>query len=169
MLRDLKKLASTDNLTGIYNRHYFETILIRELDRSNRYGVSLSLIMFDVDHFKSINDTYGHDVGDSVLRKLTSVVKHAIRESDYFVRWGGEEFIILCPEITHEQGRVVAEKVRHVISETTFDTVGKITASFGATSYKKSERSESFLKRADELLYRAKDSGRNQVVIDSEE
>lgn len=160
----LEKLASTDKLTGIYNRHKFDELFKIELDRVTRYKHPLTLIMFDIDHFKKVNDTYGHDVGDEVLKKLVNTVAENIRSTDSFVRWGGEEFIILCPETKIQETTSLAEKLRVSIESTPFDQVGNITCSFGVTHYKDKENDDDFLKRVDNALYEAKESGRNKVV-----
>jgi diguanylate cyclase (GGDEF)-like protein/PAS domain S-box-containing protein len=165
MNANLKKMATTDNLTGIYNRHKFEEIYKTEIERISRYENPLSMIMVDIDHFKRVNDTYGHDVGDNVIKSVVDTVKRNIRQTDIFVRWGGEEFIILCPETDSAKAAVLAEKLRNTIEKTTLEKVGNITCSFGVTSYVKKESENSFIKRLDSALYRAKDEGRNRVVV----
>lgn len=168
MQRELEKLASTDKLTGTYNRYFFDTVLNKELERVNRYRMALTLIMLDIDHFKEINDNHGHTVGDAVLTKIATIVGNELRKSDIFARWGGEEFMILCPETGLDSGLVLAEKLRQIISATTFDTAGNVTSSFGVTSYQHSESVDMFIKRVDELLYRAKISGRNRVIANTD-
>jgi len=119
--------------------------------------------MFDIDHFKNVNDTYGHDVGDIILQELTALVSDAIRETDFFARWGGEEFMI----ITHTeiaQSELLAEKLRSLIEENQFSEVESITSSFGVAQYRRDDTKESIVKRCDEMLYSAKNSGRNCVV-----
>lgn len=164
MNENLKKMATTDNLTGIYNRHKFEEMFKIEIERVLRYETPLTLIMFDIDHFKMVNDTFGHDVGDCVIKNIVDVVKKMIRNIDIFVRWGGEEFIILCPQTDSLSAAVLAEKLRGAIEKTTLEKVGNITCSFGVTSYLKQESKNSFIKRLDGALYKAKDEGRNMVV-----
>lgn len=165
MNENLRKMATTDNLTGIYNRHKFEEMFEIEIERVLRYETPLSMIMFDIDHFKMVNDTYGHDVGDYVIKNIVDVVKKKIRNIDIFVRWGGEEFIILCPQTDSLSAATLAQKLRGDIEKTTLDKVGNITCSFGVTSYLKKESKNSFIKRLDSALYRAKDDGRNRVVV----
>ncbi|MBW6488393.1 sensor domain-containing diguanylate cyclase [Sulfurimonas sp.] len=165
MNENLKRMANTDSLTGIYNRHKFEDIYKAEVERVLRYKSPLSMIMVDIDYFKKVNDTYGHDVGDYVLKSMVEIVKKNIRNIDIFVRWGGEEFIILCPETDSLSAALLAEKLRGSIEETTLEKVGNITCSFGVASYVKKESEESFIKRLDSALYRAKDEGRNRVVV----
>jgi diguanylate cyclase (GGDEF)-like protein/PAS domain S-box-containing protein len=164
MNENLKKMATTDNLTGIYNRHKFEEMFEIEIDRVLRYESPLTLIMLDIDHFKMVNDTYGHDVGDKVIKNIVAVVNKNIRTTDIFVRWGGEEFIILCPQTDSLNAATLAEKLRGAIEKSTLDKVGNITCSFGVTSYVKKESKNSFIKRLDSTLYKAKDEGRNTVV-----
>jgi diguanylate cyclase (GGDEF)-like protein len=165
MNENLKKMATTDNLTGIYNRHKFEEMFEIEIDRVLRYESPLTLIMLDIDHFKMVNDTYGHDVGDKVIKNIVAVVNKNIRTTDIFVRWGGEEFIILCPQTDSLNAATLAEKLRGAIEKSTLDKVGNITCSFGVTSYVKKESKNSFIKRLDSALYRAKDEGRNRIVV----
>ncbi len=165
MNENLKIMATTDNLTGIYNRHKFEEMFEIEIERVLRYETPLTLIMFDIDHFKMVNDTFGHDVGDYVIKKIVDVVKKKIRNIDIFVRWGGEEFIILCPQTDSLSAATLAQKLREVIEKTTLEKVGNITCSFGVTAYLKKESKNSFIKRLDSALYKAKDEGRNRVVV----
>lgn len=158
----LKEHASLDALTGILNREHFDISLEKELQRAKRYHTYLSLLMFDIDHFKEVNDKYGHDVGDQVLKRLSLLIRHQMRDTDIFARWGGEEFMIITPnELT--ASRLLAEKLRHSIEETLFDTVGDITCSFGLSTYYEGDSVETITKRCDEALYSAKDAGRNCV------
>lgn len=165
MNEKLQKLATTDKLTGIYNRHKFDEIFKAEIERVSRYGGLLSMIMTDIDYFKRVNDTYGHDVGDYVIKKIVDTIKRNIRHIDVFVRWGGEEFIILCPQTDSPSAAALAEKLRSAIEEVEFEKVGSVTCSFGVTSYEQKESENSFIKRLDGALYRAKDKGRNRVVV----
>lgn len=165
MQQQLEKLATTDQLTGIYNRHKFEQLFESELEREKRYQFNLSLIMFDIDYFKNVNDTFGHDVGDSVLKRVVQIVSENTRAVDIFARWGGEEFLILCPNTEEVQAVSLAEKLRKEIESKSFERVNHITCSFGVTSYKVAETKESFIKRVDEAMYEAKQTGRNKVVI----
>lgn len=163
--KKLSLLASTDTLTGLYNRRRFEEFFATELARAERHFNPIALIMFDLDHFKSINDTYGHDVGDDVLKDVAKVVQFNLRKTDVFARWGGEEFIILAPETTEEQVKPLGEKLCHAIEQYDFEIVGKITASFGLTVNEKDSTIDQMVKKADEAMYRAKANGRNQVVL----
>jgi diguanylate cyclase (GGDEF)-like protein len=160
----LEKQATTDALTGIFNRMKFNKSLTNEIQRTQRYNTSLSLIIFDIDHFKQVNDTYGHLAGDSVLKILTKLVASNLREIDLFARWGGEEFAILTPETPLDGAIKLADKLRSKIESHDFSEPEKITTSFGVTTLKKGDNTISFINRADEALYRAKEGGRNQVA-----
>lgn len=164
MEEKLSLLASTDKLTGINNRHRFEELFSTEISRAERYDVPLALIMFDVDHFKSINDSHGHDIGDDVLRSISEVIQFNIRKNDIFARWGGEEFIVLAPETTEGNAEHLAEKLRNAIEQYDFGVVGTVTASFGMTMHHHTETNGEMIKRADKAMYQAKENGRNQVV-----
>ncbi|MCP4215202.1 MAG: diguanylate cyclase [bacterium] len=164
MEEELKLLSQTDQLTQIFNRVKFHDSLTREVTRNRRYEADLSLIMFDIDHFKRVNDTYGHDVGDEVLITISEAVKSCIRETDIFARWGGEEFMLLLPHTSIKNAAKLAERIRKAIEETNFKTVGKVTSSFGVTQFVNSDNEEIFTKRVDMALYKAKSKGRNRVV-----
>lgn len=163
---EIRILAATDALTGVNNRRQFYTILAQEVDRSLRYGNTLSLIMYDIDYFKQINDTYGHDVGDQVLKDMTWLVKSKIRSVDLLARWGGEEFMIIMPQSPIDAAKSAAEKLRAAISENRFSKANNtITASFGVTCFQPPETLDSFLKRVDDAIYKAKRNGRNQIEV----
>lgn len=161
--QELEKMARTDSLTGLYNRYSFEELYEKEIERAKRYLNALSVIMLDIDHFKRINDTYGHAVGDKVLKQLATTVQLVIRKSDIFARVGGEEFVILCPETDTEQAKLLANKIRQEIEAARFEEAGKLTSSFGVAQYVIGEDKENLLKRADDALYCAKKHGRNRV------
>jgi len=161
----LRFLAHNDQLTGVSNRHHLTQVLEREYDRSSRYNNSFSLIIFDIDHFKSINDNYGHDQGDLILKDLSRLVKKNIRKSDYFGRWGGEEFIVIAPESSLQDAEKFAEKLRKEIEAYNFMEKRKVTASFGAAEIKSGDNIDQLIKRADDALYRAKEKGRNRVEV----
>lgn len=156
-------LATTDSLTGIANRREFVRALESEVDRVKRYGVPLSLVMYDLDFFKRVNDTYGHNVGDSVLQAVTGLVKNHIRASDVVARWGGEEFMVLMPQSDLRAASEAAEKLRLAVASCRFNHVGELTASFGVTAFAQQDDLNSLLKRADDALYKAKEQGRNRV------
>ncbi|MGR8998703.1 MAG: GGDEF domain-containing protein, partial [Gammaproteobacteria bacterium] len=160
---EIRLLATTDPLTGIANRREFTRIVTNEMDRVRRYGKPLSLVMYDIDFFKHVNDTFGHDVGDYVLQTLTAVVKENIRTVDTLARWGGEEFMVLMPQSDLAAARSSAEKLRQKIVQYRFDKVDKITVSFGVTEFVLQDDFNVLLKRADDALYQAKELGRNRV------
>ncbi|MGM0633925.1 MAG: sensor domain-containing diguanylate cyclase [Pseudomonadota bacterium] len=159
------EMARTDGLTGITNRQEFNRLLEREIERAARYQTPLSLIMYDLDHFKRVNDRFGHDAGDDVLTTVAGVVTDNIRAIDFHGRWGGEEFMVLLPQIGLDAARETAEKLRQVIAGHHFDRVGDITASFGVAELSPREGSRLLAQRVDEALYRAKDRGRNRVEV----
>ena len=160
---ELKKLAATDQLTGAFTRLKFEEIIKREMERAKRYGDPLSLIMFDIDDFKTINDTHGHIVGDQVLRTVADSIRKYIRNVDFFVRWGGEEFMIISSESALNNAYALAERLRKSIGDQKFEQVGAVTVSFGVTEFRKSDDDGTFVRRADEALYTAKGKGKNRV------
>ena len=160
----LKSIATTDELTGIFNRHYFDEIIPIVVERAERYHEPLSVILFDIDHFKKVNDTWGHDVGDEVLMKVSATVRANLRKLDTFVRWGGEEFIILLPQTNLHGAQAVAEKLRVTLEKTVHAFVGRITSSFSVAERHLGEPFDHWFKRLDEGLYQAKDNGRNTVV-----
>lgn len=158
-------MAMTDPLTEIYNRYKFFEELAKETERSKRYGKEYSLIMFDIDRFKLINDTFGHQIGDSVLKELGRMVGGNLRKSDVFARYGGEEFIILTPETDSQSSAILAEKLKDLISSMDFCHVGHVTCSFGVAQHKGVMSGEDVVKLADDALYTAKSMGRNRVEI----
>ncbi len=158
----LALLATTDTLTGICNRLKFDGELDVEMDRARRYHVPLSLIMFDIDHFKLINDNHGHQAGDRVLRMVADLVSGNIRNTDWIGRWGGEEFMVLAPHKDLEAAARFAEKLRALIELHNYGGLG-ITASFGVTLFQETDTAESLTARVDKALYRAKQNGRNRV------
>ncbi|WED20850.1 PAS domain S-box protein [Vibrio sp. JC009] len=159
----LQKLAETDRLTNISNRQKLEFELKKYTELSNRMGLPLGLIMLDLDHFKAVNDEYGHDVGDQVLILVADLIQQHIRVSDIFARWGGEEFMILLPGVDAEHVDEASEKLRVLIEQQDFSPVEQLTSSFGTTTYKAEEDIAEFLKRVDIALYEAKNAGRNRV------
>jgi diguanylate cyclase (GGDEF)-like protein/PAS domain S-box-containing protein len=162
----LKKRASTDALTGIYNRFTFEEMLELEITRAQRYKTPLSLIMFDIDHFKQINDTFGHQAGDGVLKDMAQMVCTNLRLHDVFARWGGEEFMILIPNNDREQTRLLAEKLRELISGG-FESGMTVTCSFGVAQLRSADTFETFTQRVDAALYRAKEKGRDRIELEA--
>jgi diguanylate cyclase (GGDEF)-like protein/PAS domain S-box-containing protein len=164
MEADLEYRATNDVLTGLFNRRKFEEMLEQELERNGRYGTQFSLVMFDVDHFKAVNDNHGHETGDRILRRLAETVGQRIRATDILGRWGGEEFMVLLPETGPAGAARLAESIRIKVAESDFPGPGRITISMGVVSPQAKERRRDLTKRADDALYRAKAAGRNQVV-----
>lgn len=163
--KQLMHIAYTDSLTQIYNRLPFGHFLEAEIDKINRYGGTCSIIFFDIDNFKAINDKFGHLTGDETLKKLSEIVNTLNRNSDVFARYGGEEFIILASSTNLEGATIHAERLREEIEKTKFKNAGTITCSFGVVEFiKGSDDFTSIIKRADRALYDAKDKGRNCVV-----
>ena len=160
----ITKKANHDALTGLYNRNKFEEIFEYELSQVKRYGHGLSLAIADIDHFKLFNDTYGHLIGDEILKLVADTLTSCTRSSDTLARWGGEEFVMLFPQTSYDDTVVLLEKCRKLIEELHYKEYGKITLSFGVTSYKEGDDLDSMLRRADEALYEAKAKGRNQVI-----
>lgn len=160
----LEKKVSQDLLTGAYNREFFDKN-IAEITRDIKMkGRSLGLIFFDIDHFKEVNDTYGHNVGDHVLQALSRIVMDSIRESDYLIRWGGEEFIVLVSTSSLGEATRVAEHLRSRIEHYTFESVEKITCSFGVTLHTVDEKIIDTIQRVDGAMYKSKNEGRNRVT-----
>lgn len=160
---ELNRLAVTDPLTGAWNRRHGEQIFNADLEEARRYGPPLSLLMVDIDHFKDINDTFGHHVGDTVLLELTRRLSENLRGSDALVRWGGEEFVILTRHCTIEQALPLAEKVRGLVADEPFDGVGTVTVSIGVSQLHPTDDLSSWMDRADRAMYAAKAAGRNTV------
>ncbi|CAK0751792.1 GGDEF domain-containing protein [Gammaproteobacteria bacterium] len=163
--RELEIAAKTDRLTQLYNRHYLDSILDREITRFQRSTKPFSVFIADCDKFKSVNDTYGHQVGDLVLIDLARLMRTAVRATDTIGRWGGEEFLAILPETGIDGAVLVAEKLRQAIELHDFPTVGLKTASFGVAEVRSDERIKEVIARADEALYRAKENGRNRVEV----
>jgi diguanylate cyclase (GGDEF)-like protein len=162
---ELHQLANTDELTGIFNRRKFSEVMQLELARAKRYGNLLSVIMLDVDRFKSINDTHGHHTGDMVLQKLSQLISNTLRDTDIFARWGGEEFIILASSGETKKSDVLAERLRSAVETCDFAEAGTVTCSFGVTEFRPDDDQDSMINRADHNLYQAKNSGRNRVCF----
>jgi len=162
----LNELVLKDALTGLYNRRFLEETIIHEISQVDRYDELISMIEYDIDHFKEINDSYGHSVGDQVLKDLSNIVSTMIRGSDYLFRVGGEEFILILPHTPLEEARLLAERIRKKIEENIHPKVGQYTCSFGVTQRILRESYEDWYNRTDSVLYAAKMKGRNCVVID---
>ncbi|HUI44488.1 MAG TPA: diguanylate cyclase [Nitrospirota bacterium] len=160
----LERQATTDPLTGILNRLKFNNTLNSEIQRSKRYAIPLSLIMFDIDHFKNINDSYGHHVGDRVLYEIVGLVKENIRVHDFFARWGGEEFMLLATNTEQDNARLLAENLRFMIGRHHIQGVGRVTCSFGVAQLI-NDTEDQLTQRVDRALYQAKANGRDRVEM----
>ena len=165
----LQAISTTDELTGLYNRHFFDQKITAEIERADRYNEPISLYIFDLDHFKRVNDTCGHPAGDDVLKQTARIGSKNIRSTDVLVRFGGEEFIVLLPQTTREGAIEAAEKLRAAIEACNHAKAGRVTASFGVAERNRSESFKSWYKRADESLYQAKNNGRNCVFSYTQE
>ncbi|WP_321471628.1 diguanylate cyclase [Halarcobacter sp.] len=160
----LNKLAITDNLTSIYNRRYIDNKLFECFQNIDSYSLQhLSIIFLDIDNFKSINDTYGHIIGDKVLITIANLLKSNIENKNIVGRWGGEEFIIICENQDIKTSCILANKIKDIIANHHFDKVETVTASFGVASYEKGENITSLIQKADYNLYQAKEEGKNRV------
>jgi diguanylate cyclase (GGDEF)-like protein/PAS domain S-box-containing protein len=170
-ITDRKKLeeeltiaAITDRLTCIYNRFKLEDLLRQEIERARRYKNPFSLMMFDIDYFKRINDLFGHQKGDYVLKTIAHIVKNNIRTTDFFGRWGGEEFMILLPETSLDNAEILSEKIRTIVGTYHFEDIQNVTISCGVTEFIDGDTIDTLIKVADDALYLAKKQGRNKVV-----
>ncbi|HLP98805.1 MAG TPA: CHASE domain-containing protein [Sideroxyarcus sp.] len=161
-------LSITDKLTQLYNRRKLDDALQKEIERSKRFGLPLSVIMFDIDFFKRVNDAYGHQAGDEVLVQVARLLKENVRGIDVPGRWGGEEFLVVCPETDVDGACLLAEKLRAIVAAHEFHPVGHNTCSFGVASRLPDESVDALLGRLDAALYCAKEQGRNRVVVSKE-
>ena len=157
-------LARKDVLTEVWNRAHIEDVASQEIERFRRHGIPVSIVMIDLDHFKSINDRFGHSVGDQVLRKFCAKVKESIRVSDVLGRWGGEEFLLVLPNCPLDSAMDLAERIRIGVQKERFSGAGELSASFGVADFDPRENWDSWLNRADMALYQAKNEGRNRVI-----
>jgi diguanylate cyclase (GGDEF)-like protein len=165
-IKKLENAALADPLTHCYNRRALNSSLDCDIAKAERYGTDISVVMFDIDYFKKINDTYGHKAGDAVLHSFTKSINATIRKSDYLARYGGEEFVLVLPETKLPKALELAERLRKITEnlEVKFDDkIIKITTSAGVASYKKGQDKDSLIQKADELLYDAKKQGRNRI------
>lgn len=162
---ELRIAAITDKLTGLFNRSKLEDLMQQEIERARRYKNPLTIMMFDIDYFKRINDLYGHQKGDYVLKTVAQLVKNNIRITDFFGRWGGEEFIILLPETSLKNAELMSEKIRTIIESYSFNGTERITISCGVTEFIEEDTIDSLIKVADDALYLAKKQGRNKTIV----
>ncbi|MBU9711593.1 GGDEF domain-containing protein [Evansella tamaricis] len=163
--RDFEKMAYTDLLTEIYNRRKLYDLINTEISNKKNFQNGSSVIIFDIDNFKKINDKYGHMAGDHVLIEFSRIVQNIVTDNEHFGRWGGEEFLILCPKKDKNQAKELAEKLREKTEKHHFQYVNTVTASFGITQFQKGDNISSLINRADLALYTSKQNGRNQVTI----
>jgi diguanylate cyclase (GGDEF)-like protein len=163
---EIRTLSLTDQLTGIANRRRFDEVIAAEYARARRYGGEFALAMADIDHFKRVNDEFGHDVGDAAIRAFAHVIQGQIRRNDLAARFGGEEFVVLMPEADTECALHCAERIRTRFGQETIPPIPRpVTASFGVTALEPDDTVMSLFKRADDALYKAKGAGRNRVVV----
>lgn len=163
--RALEVAANTDRLTQLYNRQYLDTIIEKEHARAARYQTAFALILIDCDHFKAVNDTHGHQVGDTVLGEMARLLRETVRASDIVGRWGGEEFLLVLPDTGITSAARLSEKLRQTVEIHEFPVVKHKTASFGVALLKPGEEINDFISRVDQALYRAKLNGRNRVEV----
>ncbi|WP_417346685.1 diguanylate cyclase [Ferrimonas sp.] len=159
----LEMQANIDPLTGIANRLKLDATFQTEIDRARRYQTPLCILLGDVDHFKEVNDRFGHQVGDRVLITIAELIQSSLRSSDYAGRWGGEEFLIICPQTELNQATKLAERIRHQVEAHQFETSRKLSISFGVASFSDADSVSSLTTKADRALYQAKAGGRNRV------
>jgi polar amino acid transport system substrate-binding protein len=163
--KKLLKMATTDPLTQLFNRIQLDEKLQESYATYQRTHRPFSIIMLDIDYFKRVNDTYGHLVGDKILVAFASILNNTTRDTDIVGRWGGEEFMIICPETDKKGALSVAEKVRNAVNEYDFEEIHTMTSSFGISEYQQHERIEKMVKRADDAMYTAKEAGRDRIVV----
>ena len=166
--RSLARMATTDSLTGLFNRRHMIELTEKELARHHRSPSNLTLMLMDIDHFKHVNDQHGHDIGDRVLDAVSLVLKNSMREQDFIGRWGGEEFLAVLPETDLDQAAVSAERIRKAIQALVIDSDGdkvSVTLSIGITQYRAQEALSNAIARADRALYEGKSAGRNRVEV----
>ena len=162
---EIAQLAHFDVVTGLPNRRNFDVVLLQEISRSARYGGVICLAMADIDLFKIVNDTFGHQAGDAVLKSLAELMRKALRRSDYIARWGGEEFTLLLPETSLDVAEMLLNRLRVRIADEVLPEIGRpVTLSFGVTAFEKTDSPADLLKRVDHALYQSKQNGRNTVT-----
>jgi len=161
--KTIEEMSITDYLTKLYNRREIESVIETEITRADRYSTNFSIVFIDIDKFKNINDTFGHNVGDDVLVELSKILKLKSRKTDTVGRWGGEEFIIVCSETDIDGAFDFANNLRETIENHKFLTVKQVTISCGISQYEKTDTLSSVIAKADGALYQAKETGRNKV------
>ena len=168
LINSLNKLSSTDKLTNLYNRFKIDNIMEHELQRARRYHTALSLAIIDIDHFKYVNDTHGHQAGDTVLKEFSNLLLLHTRKSDHLGRWGGEEFLLLLPNTNLEDAVQMSKYLKDVVQKTKFSFEFSNTCSIGVATFHDGDTVSKFIEKADKALYEAKSSGRNLVVSEKE-
>jgi len=161
--KELEILSITDKLTNTYNRIKLDQTIEQEMERASRYNTKFGIVVIDIDYFKEVNDTHGHQVGDTVLIEFANILKANTRRTDIVGRWGGEEFIIIAPEANLQEMYTLSEILRDKIDTNVFSVINHKTASFGVATFEQNETAEELINRADEALYKAKENGRNRV------
>ena len=169
VLEESVDLSTKDSLTGLFNRRYFDIHIKQMSDKIRNSDRTMSIMVLDVDHFKKVNDTYGHPAGDAVLKRLSHTLKSSFRVTDLIARYGGEEFVVLLGDVDIKQGKMIARKIRDTIKNTNFTIPEhkkplKKTISIGVAEFNHKESLKNFIMRADKALYKAKKSGRNAVI-----
>ena len=165
-VRELERASATDHLTGAWNRSHFDTVVSIEVERSRQTAAPLTLVLLDIDHFKDINDTFGHATGDAVLRSLVRLLRANMRASDVLFRWGGEEFVVLAASAGYRKAAILAENLRAAVESFSFSVGRKVTVSAGVAEWLPGEALDTWFERLDTSLYRAKNTGRNRVEVD---
>lgn len=168
MIQELKNAALLDSLTGLANRRFLDMKMNSNLEDIRRHNISFGVLFADIDHFKAINDTYGHSIGDAVLKMVGKTLEGNVRKSDMAGRWGGEEFVLVLSFVTEEKLRKVAEKLRMLVENNFLDTDAgriRVTITMGGALVRKDDTIESILDKVDKLMYEGKTSGRNRVMI----
>lgn len=166
-MRRVEVAAHTDYLTGAYNRRGIDELIAQEIERTERYGGAFSVVLLDIDHFKSVNDAHGHQAGDGVLQEVVACLRLELRSVDQIGRWGGEEFLLLLPQVEGDEAGRAAERLRERIAAHRFGPAGPLTISSGVATWRPGETRAALVARADAALYRAKNGGRNTVVADA--
>jgi diguanylate cyclase (GGDEF)-like protein len=161
----IKRLSEEDYLTRLYNRRKLHEVIESEILRSRRYNNTFAIILLDIDNFKTTNDMFGHNIGDKILVEIANIIRQTIRESDIAGRWGGEEFLVFCPQTSSEGAFALAEKLRINIEKHEFEEVGYKTGSFGVARIEHGDNVQALINRADQALYTAKESGKNMVLV----
>lgn len=165
-IADLEKVSATDYLTGAWNRAHLVRVVASEMARSIRFRQPLSALLIDIDHFKDVNDTFGHQAGDTVLREVVALIQKKIRSADLLFRWGGEEFVVLAVSTGYRDAETLAEHLRARVAGHRFTGVGPLTVSIGVTERSGDETADAWFKRLDAALFTAKNGGRNRIVTD---